>query len=289
MPEAVSVRAVVADDEPAARDVVVTLLRHEPVEVVGEATNGEETVALVRQIRPELLFLDIQMPDLDGFGVLEALGDDVPPGIVFVTAHDEHALRAFDVHALDYVLKPFGRPRFHAAVARALRRLEAEDALGWKRTLDALVRGRDTGSTADVAGLLRADVEGDATTSQRPPRAAPRPSPASPPRLGVRFGARTVLVDVPDIDWIEADGDYARLHVGGRIHLVSERMHALERTLDPAHFLRIHRSAIVNLDRVRELRREPDGGGVVVLRNEVRLRVARSRWEKLEGALGLAG
>ena len=112
------VRAVVVDDEPTAREVVMTLLAEHPmVEVVGQATNGKEAVQLVRQLRPDLLFLDIQMPDQDGFGVLDALGDDVPRGIVFVTAHDEHAIRAFDVHALDYVLKPFGRPRFRAAVS----------------------------------------------------------------------------------------------------------------------------------------------------------------------------
>ena len=115
------VRAVVVDDEPTAREVVRTLLTEHPtIEVVGEATNGKEAVLLVRQLRPDLLFLDIQMPDQDGFRVLESLGDDVPRGIVFVTAHDEHAIRAFDVHALDYVLKPFGRPRFKAAVTRAL-------------------------------------------------------------------------------------------------------------------------------------------------------------------------
>lgn len=283
---AAPVRAVVADDEPAAREVVVTLLADEPVRVVGEAAQGKETVELVRRLRPDLLFLDIQMPDLDGFGVLEALGDDVPPGIVFVTAHDEHALRAFDVHALDYVLKPFGRPRFHAAVERALRRLAAEDALGWKRTVETLVRGRGLreGEGDAAARLLRTAVDAEGRSGS----GATRPSGA-PRRLGVRLGSRTILVDVPDIDWVEADGDYVRLHVGGKVHLISERMRVLEETLDPTRFVRIHRSAIVNLKRIRELRREPDGGGLAVLSDDVRLRVARSRWETLEEALGLGG
>src|SRR5687768_8835903 len=119
-------RAVVVDDEPAARDAVLMLLLDEPtVEVVGTAANGKDAVAVVRQQKPDLLFLDIQMPDADGFQVLDALGEDVPRGVVFVTAHDEHAVRAFEVHALDYLLKPFGRPRFHAALARAIERLRA--------------------------------------------------------------------------------------------------------------------------------------------------------------------
>src|SRR3954452_8374739 len=140
------VRAVVVDDEPTAREVVRTLLTEHPtVEVVGEATNGKEAVLLVRRLRPDLLFLDIQMPDQDGFRVLESLGDDVPRGIVFVTAHDEHAIRAFDVHALDYVLKPFGRPRFKAAVARALERLSALDALTLQRTLASMADDRRAG------------------------------------------------------------------------------------------------------------------------------------------------
>jgi len=267
-------RAVVVDDEPAAREVVTTFLGDEPrVEVVGEAADGDAAVALVRRLRPDLLFLDVQMPDRDGFGVLEALGDDVPRGVVFVTAHDEHALRAFEVHALDYVLKPFGRPRFRAAVARALRRLEAEDALAARRTLATLLEGRR--ATGEAAAEL-----------------APRgkDAPGGPPRrLGVRVGARTVLVPVEDVAWAEADGDYVKLHAGGRVHLLATRLHALEAALGPGRFLRIHRSVLVNLEWVRELQRDPDGGGQVLLDDSVRLRVARSRWEALEAALSLTG
>jgi two-component system LytT family response regulator len=266
-------RAVVVDDEPDAREVVLTLLAGHPgVSVVGEASNGRDAVTLIRRERPDLVFLDVQMPDLDGFGVIEALGDDVPAGIVFVTAHDEHAIRAFDVHALDYVLKPFGRPRFDAAVARAVERLSAIEALSMQRTLASMAVDRR--SRHDEAGELSL---GD---SAREPARHP-----SLRRIGVRTGARITLVDVESIDWVEASGDYARIHVGKASHLVLQRMNALEQALEAGAFVRIHRSVIVNVGRIRELHREPDGAGSIVLTDGVRLRVARGRWEALQAAL----
>ncbi len=291
------VRALVVDDEPDARDVVRTLLaEHADVQLVGEASNGCEAVELVRRMRPDLLFLDVQMPDLDGFGVLEALGDDVPRGVVFVTAHDEHAIRAFEVHALDYVLKPFGRPRFSAAVRRALERLHALHALTLQRTLASMAADRLT-SDAPVGELsMRGDRTDSADEGVADARAAAEVAPqrtvragggSRVRRLGVRVGARIVVVDVDAIDWIEAFGDYARIHTGKRTHLVAQRMHALEVALDAGDFLRVHRSVIVNLTRVRELHREADGGGTLVLADGVRLRVARGRWEVLRDALGL--
>jgi two-component system, LytTR family, response regulator len=265
-----SFRAAVVDDEPAARGAVVTLLRgHAAVEVVGEAASGEEAVALVRRLRPDLLFLDVQMPAGDGFRVLESLGGDVPRGVVFVTAFDEHAVRAFEVHALDYLVKPFGKPRFDAAVARAVRRLEAEDALGLRGTLEALMARR------------RSDPESAGSVAPSGP-AAPRAE-----RLAVRTGSRVLLVPVSEVDWIESDGDYARIHAAGRSHLVSTRLHVLEGMLDPRRFLRVHRSVIVSLEKVHELHRDDDGGGTVVLGTGVRLRVSRSRWEDLERALAI--
>jgi two-component system LytT family response regulator len=167
------------------------------------------------------------------------------------------------------VVKPFGRPRFDAAVARAVMRLEAEEALTLRRTLEALVEGRRT--SGDPAGTL----------------ALGTPAAATPENLAVRVGSRTVLVPVADVDWIESDGDYARIHASGRAHLVSARMHALEEMLDPRRFLRVHRSVIVSLARVSELQRDDDGAGTVVLRSGVRLRVARGRWEELERALAI--
>jgi two-component system, LytTR family, response regulator len=258
-------RALVADDEPMARDAVRALLADQPaVEVVGEAASGGETVAAVRRLRPDLLFLDVQMPDGDGFAALDALGADVPRGVVFVTAFDEHALRAFEVHALDYVVKPFGRPRFDAAVARAVARLQAEDALSLRSTLEALLAGKASRDPGTLA-----------------------PGSARPENLAVRVGTRTLLVPVADVDWIESDGDYARIHAAGKVHLVNARMHALEDLLDPRRFLRVHRSVIVALARVAELQRDEDGGGAVVLRSGVRLRVARGRWDELERALAI--
>jgi two-component system LytT family response regulator len=228
----------------------------------------------VRRLKPDLLFLDVQMPDLDGFGMLDELGDAVPRGVVFVTAHDEHAIRAFEVHALDYLLKPFGRPRFDAAVARVIERLDALDMLTLRRTLASMAEDR---GIVPAAGELSLETgQGDDNVSSQITR-----------RIGVRTGTRTVIVDVDDIDWVEAVGDYARIHAGKRTHLISQRMHALESILEANHFLRTHRSIIVNLARVRELHRDSDGGGTLVLQDGVRLRIARGRWDALRSALAM--
>jgi two-component system LytT family response regulator len=284
------IRAVVVDDEPTAREAVLSLVAEHPaVEVVGEASNGAEAVRVVRALRPDLLFLDVQMPDLDGFGVLDALGGDIPRGVVFVTAHDEHAIRAFDVHALDYLVKPFGRPRFAAAVERAVERLRAMEALTLQRTVASVAadRAADRAAGADGPGELaiegatedpvEGDAEGEGSHASRP---AVR-------RIGVRNGARTVLVEIEAIDWVEAFGDCARIHVGARTHVIARRMQALDALLEARGFVRIHRSLIVNTARVRELHRESDGGGVLVLHDGVRLRVSRARWEAVERALAM--
>ncbi|MES2176710.1 MAG: LytTR family DNA-binding domain-containing protein [Gemmatimonadota bacterium] len=266
-------RAVVVDDEPNAREVVLTLLASSKwVRVIGEASNGAEAVDLIRREKPDLVFLDVQMPDLDGFGVIEALGDEVPRGIVFVTAHDEHAIRAFDLHALDYVLKPFGRPRFEAAVSRAIERLQALDALSLQRTLASMADDRRAVGEAAAELYL-----GDSARVEVPPTRLRR--------IGVRNGSKITVVDIDAIDWVEASGDYARIHTGKARHLVLQRMHALEQALDDGGFVRIHRSIIVNVARIRELHREPDGGGSIVLSDGVQLRVARGRWEALQEAL----
>ena len=174
------------------------------------------------------------------------------------------------MHALDYVLKPFGRPRFNAAVARALERLSALDALTLQRTLESIADDR-----RDVEPAGELSVSDESESARRAP----------PKRIGVRTGTKTLVVDVESIDWVEAVGDYARIHAGKRAHLVAQRMHALERLLESRDFIRIHRSLIVNLRRVRELHREADGSGTIVLQDGVRLRVARGRWEALQEAL----
>lgn len=266
-------RAVVVDDEPAAREAVLTFLADvSGVEVVGQARNGTEAVSIVRAERPDLLFLDIQMPGLGGFDVLEALGDDVPRGVVLVTAHGEYAQRAFDVHAVDYVTKPFGRPRFLDAVERAVHRLAADAALEMRWTLGSLV---------DSVRLEAAVSAGEREVGSM---AAPRNGPR---RIGVRLGSRTTLVDVSDIDWVEADGSLVRLHVGDQTHLLRSSLTELGESLGPDDFVRIHRSVLVNVVRIRVLHREPDGSGSVVLESGVSLRVARGRWEAMEEKLGL--
>ncbi len=265
-----TVRALVVDDEPAGRETITTFLReNERIEVVGEATNGRHAVELARALHPDLMFLDIQMPDLDGFGVLDELGSEVPRGVVFVTAHDDHAVRAFEMHALDYVLKPFGRPRFTAAVDRALERLEALDALTMQRTLASMAKGRRDVSTAGELSVDSSDKR------------------ARPKRIGVKTGAKVIVVDVETIDWIEADGDYARIHARKQAHLVAQTLQAIERLLDGGPFVRVHRSLLVNGTRVTEMHRESDGSGAIVLSSGVRLRVARGRWDALEQWLRL--
>lgn len=264
------VSAVVVDDEPAAREVIRSFLgRESRVEVLGDAGNGVEAVALVRRSAPDLLFLDVQMPDLDGFGVLEELGDAVPSGVVFVTAHDEHALRAFEVHAVDYLLKPFGPARFQAALERALNALAAKDALDMRRTWEALAAGQRSGGAPK--GEI---VDGADAASERPQR------------IGVRTGNRIVLVDVDTVDWVEADGDHVRLHAGDTIHLVSRSLRDVSDLLGP-EFLQIHRSVLVRMSRIGEIRRESDGGGIVKLTGGVQLRLARARWDTVQRALGI--
>lgn len=270
------VQAVVVDDEPAAREAITTLLVDvAAVEVVAEARNGTEALEVVRAHRPDLLFLDVQMPGLSGFEVLEALGPDVPRGVVLVTAHGEYALRAFDVHAVDYVTKPFGRPRFLAAVERALRRLDADAALDQRTTLGSLAAGLRLDERAQAGGEVAAVESG---TSER----------TGPRRLGVRLGNRTTLVDVDAIDWVEADGDLVRVHVGEETHLLRSSLTELAARLGEGDFVRIHRAVLVNRHRIRVLHREPDGSGSVTLETGVSLRVARGRWEELERRLGLS-
>jgi two-component system LytT family response regulator len=262
------VRAMIVDDEPVAREAVRALLaEHATITVVGEAANGREAAHEIQRLKPDLLFLDIQMPDEDGFALLERLGTDVPTGVIFVTAHDQHAVRAFEVHALDYLLKPFGRPRFAAAVDRALDRLRALDALTLRRTLESIADDRRRVQEAPAELTAAGDLA------------------VSPTRIGVRTGGKLILVDVESIDWVEASGDNARIHSGNRSWVITQRMHVLEKFFSRGDFARIHRSLIVNLQRVKELHRDADGAGTVVLTTGVRLRVARARWDALQRAL----
>lgn len=253
-----AIRALIVDDEPLARDMVRVRLESEPdVEIVGEAEDGPAAVAAITELRPDVVFLDVQMPEMDGFEVLERTAVDHLPIIVFVTAYDEYALRAFDVHALDYLLKPFTAERFRTAMRRA--RLEATRTDGGvRRALARLLDSRDAGS-ADV------DAAG----------------PEHARRFIVKRHDSYLLVKADDLLWIEAAGDYVRLHRDEESHLLRATMSAMEARLDPGRFRRIHRSAIVNLDRIAEIR--PADGGVytVVLEEGTALRMSRGYRDNL--------
>ena len=249
-------RVLIVDDEPLARERLRVLLRDAPeVQVVGECGDGRRALAAIRRRRPDLLFLDVQMPELDGFAVLRALDPTELPAVIFVTAYDRYALRAFEVHALDYLLKPFDRERFHRALARARTQIE-----------------RDRRGTLDARLLaLLEDL---------------RPGRKRLERLVVKDGGRVFFLRAEEIDWVEAQGNYARLHIGRETHLVRETMARLEAGLDPKQFARIHRSTIVNLERVRELLPDFHGDSVVVLRDATRLTLSRGYRERFRELLG---
>ena len=248
-----AIRAVIADDEPLARRMLRGLLAKDPqISVVAEARDGAETEEVVRRLAPDLLLLDVQMPVADGFAALRQLPQK--PVVVFITAHAEHALRAFDIDAADYLLKPFDDERFERAMARA----------------KAEVR------TRNLVKLVHS-IAGDAP-------AAPAPD-ASDGRLALNEGRRIVMVEIRDIDWIEAADYYAQVHVRGARHLIRESLQDLEARLG-AQFVRIHRGALVNLGRIQRLERLDDGELIVVLQNQARLPVSRSRRQHVAQVLG---
>ncbi|RYZ43876.1 MAG: response regulator transcription factor [Myxococcaceae bacterium] len=265
MNTATAIRTLVVDDEPLAREGLRMLLATDPdVLVVGEARNGPEAVRLIREQRPDLVLLDVQMPELNGFEVLARLDPAEVPAVIFVTAYDQYALRAFDIHALDYLLKPFRDDRFHDAIGRAKARIR-------------LTRMSDLGQR--LMSVLSTYGERDGT-----PAPAPIPVPGEPwvRRLAIRDTGRVVFLDVDEIEYIEAADYYVQIHAGGKAYLHRETMQGLEARLDPERFMRIHRSAIVNSRRIRELRSEGRRDLVVVLTGGAELRVARSHREKFQ-------
>lgn len=244
------VRTIVVDDEPLARERLVKLLRAEPeIEVVGEAGNGRDAVDLLRAEKPSLMFLDVQMPELDGFGVLAELHESERPGIVFVTAYDKFALKAFEVHAIDYLLKPFDKARFQTALRRAL---------------DHLARQQPDKMQEQLSALL----------------SELRPAPQSD-RIAVKSDGRVVFIKTADIDWVEAADNYVSLHVGKESHLVRETMTNIETRLPRDRFIRISRSTIVNMERIKELQPMFHGEYAVILRDGTRLTLSRSHRNKL--------
>lgn len=253
-------RVVLADDEPLARARLRSLLsRHNDVEIVAECVNGPEVVAAVQTHRPNVLFLDVQMPGQSGVEVVQAIGPRAVCAVVFVTAYDEHAVRAFEQHALDYVLKPVDDERFERTLERVRERLAERSA---------------SNLTESVMRLLA--------------EKQPLSTQASPflDRFVLRSTDKVSFVDVAAVDWIEADGDYVRLHTGKSSHLHRATLSALETQLDPAVFVRIHRSTIVRLARVRELQPYFHGEYVVFLHDGTKLKLSRNYRERLQTALG---
>lgn len=287
----VSVRVLIVDDEALARQRVRRLLQNETdVEVVGEAESGHDAVAMIRDLQPDLVCLDVQMPGLDGFGVLSEIEGGHVPMVLFITAYDEHAQRAFDVHAVDYVLKPVDADRFRAAFDKA--RKQRANAVAAERLGELLetVRRLADGGAAEgrgegVAALLGGGATAGATAAAGAPSNGANGRYAS--RILVKQDGRMFFVKTTEIDWIEADRNYVRLHVGKTAHTIRERISHLEETLDPRLFARIHRSTIVNLNRVREMQQWFSGDYVVILEDGTRLRLSRHYRDRVEKQVGV--
>jgi two-component system LytT family response regulator len=243
---------LLVDDEPLARAGLRVLLARDPdVSAIHEARNGKEAVETIRRVRPDLVFLDVQMPEMDGFAVLQELGAKQMPAVVFVTAHDKYAIQAFEINAVDYLLKPVTEERFAKALARAKSSLQSRPA--------------------DEASLQILSLLETIAVPQR-----------SLKRLAVRSAGKTVFVDIEDVDWMEAAENYVQIHAGRAEHLLHVTMNVLEKQLDPGLFLRIHRSVIVNVTRIKELQPVTHGEYVITLTNGVRLQSGRMYNEKLK-------
>ena len=265
MVSAKPLRVLLVDDEALARQRLEDLLKHqENVEIVGTADNGEAAVSAIRTLRPDLVFLDVQMPGKTGLDVIQAVGPDEMPATVFVTAYDQYALKAFDLAAIDYLVKPFDDERFEQAFARARRLVELQEV------------GR-------LTEQLRVVLHGGGT-----PQSTAAGKPEYLERIAVETRGQVRVVPVEDIEYITASGPYAELHAAGKAHVIRERMQMLEERLDPAKFFRIHRSAIVRLDQIETLLRDPGGDYGVRLRSGVQLSVSRNRVEQLERWMGLS-
>ncbi|HJR63605.1 MAG TPA: LytTR family DNA-binding domain-containing protein [Gemmatimonadaceae bacterium] len=255
-----AIRVVIVDDEPLARRGIRQLLApHDDVEIVGEARNGKEAVRMLTSLAPDVVFLDVQMPELDGFAVLRQLDQTRLPFVIFVTAYDTFAVRAFEQHALDYLVKPVHEARFQHALARAREQLRSREAVELSRRLSQ---------------LLANGAETETTRQSTPAR-----------RLVIDTGGAELVLEVAEVVWIEADDYYAAVHARGRRHLIRESLTSLEERLDRNQFVRVHRSAIVNLARVSEIRSRPTGEQVVVLRDGTQLPLSRRRREQVADAI----
>ena len=251
------IRAIIVDDEPLARKTIRLLLAQDgDVEIVGECRNGGEAISQIRTKDPDLVYLDVQMPGKTGFDVLRALDHATMPVIVFVTAYDQYALRAFEEEALDYLLKPFDDARFYRTLKRAKKMLRHEDADEQARRISSLL--------------------GEKAQSAKSPKSR------YVSRILVKSSGRVFFLKTDDIDWVDAADYYAEFHVGKKSHLLRESMKSLETKLDPSKFYRIHRSTIVNLDRVKELQPRRGGESLVLLHDGTSLTLSRNRRREFE-------
>jgi two-component system LytT family response regulator len=252
-----SLRVVIVDDEPLARDGVALHLREEPdVTVVASCADGEEAVRAIRELAPDLVFLDVRMPGMTGFDVIHAIGVDRMPAVIFLTAYEQHAVDAFRVNAVDYLLKPLDRAKLVEALGRARRDLAQQELL------------RRTGELASLLGQL-------GTGSGTP----------SSGRVLVRTGGNVHVIEPDDIAWVDADGDYVTLHADGKAHLLRESLRNMEERLRPHGFHRIHRSTLVSIKRIRTLAANENGDYDAVLNDGTRLKVSRSYKDALFAAL----
>lgn len=273
------VRVLIVDDEPIARRRMRRLLRDEnDVEVLDDVGSGREAIDAIIEQRPDLVFLDVQMPDVDGFGVVEGVGIHQMPPTIFVTAYNEYAVRAFDVHAIDYLLKPFDSERFRAAFQRACAYIEQVSSAVQGRKIKALLE-QVLGEEA-VASVDRGSGGGGGAAVQTQPVRHRYVD-----RLTVKHDGRVFFVKAAEVDWFEAAGNYVRIHSGKSSHLIRETMQRVESQLDPNLFVRIHRAVIVNLDRIRELQPWFAGDYVVILRDGRQLKLSRTYREHLHSRM----
>ena len=250
------IRTIIVDDEALARRGIRAQLGLEKdIDIVSECRNGREAVKAIKTDCPDLVFLDVQMPELDGFGVVEAVGVERMPPVIFVTAYDRHAVKAFEVNALDYLLKPFDDERFARAIQRARNQIERNGLGDLSTRLRNLLGGLD-----------------------------PHPQ-KHPQRLAIKSAGRISFVDVAEIDWVEAEDNYVRVHTGRESHLLRETMNNLEKRLDPAKFIRVHRSRIINIERVKELHPLFHGEYDIALKDGTRLETGRGYRKQVQRLL----
>lgn len=270
-----TLRVVIVDDEPMGRTTLRSLLECEAdIELIAECRDGDEALATLRNERPDLVFLDVQMPGRTGFDVVRELTEEERPRIVFVTAFDHYALEAFEVHAIDYLLKPFHDERFHQTLERVRAEFRRDAVEGMGRRLANLVGGLEAEDAPTPS----------APSDPREGQAPPEPPPAG--RIAIHREGRLDLIEVDSVVWIEAADQYVRLHTEDGVHLMRESMGHFERTLDASRFLRVHRSAIVDLQRVRTLETRPGGTGRLLVGDDTWIPVSRSRIPTVRERLG---